>query len=48
LEIVRESGGVWRFYTGLHAYDSGSSGLLINGGQEMEKLYREIMAETVT
>ena len=42
LEIVK-SDGIWRFYTGIHAYDSGSSGLLINGGNEMERLYRELL-----
>lgn len=36
---IRKRDGVWTFNTGLHAYDSGASGSLINGGPAMEQLY---------
>ena len=40
LSIRKESDGSWRVITGLNCRDSGSSGILTNGGPEMEWLYK--------
>lgn len=38
---IRKRDNVWTFFSGLHSYSSGSSGLLINGGPELEKLLKD-------
>ena len=45
LTIRKDENGQWKFSTGLHGYDSGSSGILINGGPEMEQLYKLYLTE---
>lgn len=44
LEIRQQSDLLWRFSTGLNGYSGGSSGILINGGPEMEAIYNYYMS----
>jgi len=45
LTIRKESDGTWHFTTGLNCRSSGSSGILANGGPEMEQFYKSLIGE---
>lgn len=45
LSIIKDENGQWKFSTGLHGYSSGSSGILVHGGIEMEELYNRYLTK---